>query len=99
MGMAEYHNLESAAQRLQRRVLFLRRLELGLDVFLGGVLAALLATVLTALLGWSVPLPVLYGVLAVFVVGIFAGLAWCVRRAVLEALARADRARGFPAYV
>jgi len=37
--MAEYHNLESAAQQLQRRVIFLRRLGLGLDVLLGGVLA------------------------------------------------------------
>ena len=81
--MAEYHNLESAAQQLQRRVIFLRRLGLGLDVLLGGVLAALLATVLTTMLGWSVPLPVVYGALAVVLVGIFAGLAWRVRSAAL----------------
>ena len=70
--MAEYHNLESAARQLQRRVIFLRRLGLGLDVLLGGVLAALLATVLTTLLGWTVPLLVVYGALAMVAVGIFA---------------------------
>ena len=95
--MAEYHNLESAAQQLQRRVIFLRRLGLGLDVLLGGVLAALLATVLTTLLGWSVPLVVVYGALAVVLTGIFAGLAWRVRSAALEVLASADRAHGFHA--
>ena len=70
--MAEYHNLEHATQQLQRRVMFLRRLGLGLDVLLGGILAALLATVLTTLLGWTVPLWVVYGALAVALVGIFA---------------------------
>ena len=43
--MAEYHNLESAAQQLQRRVIFLQRLGLGLDVLLGGVLAAVAGAV------------------------------------------------------
>jgi hypothetical protein len=95
--MAEYHNLESVAQRLQRRVIFLRRLGLGLDVLLGGVLAALLATVLTTLRGWPVPLPMLYGALAVVLVGIFVVLAWRVQSATLEVLARADRAHGFHA--
>jgi len=95
--MAEYYNLERAAQQLQRRVIFLRRVRLGLDVLLGGVLAALLATVLTTLLGWSVPLLVVYGALAVVLVGIFAGLAWRVRGAALEVLASADRAHGFHA--
>jgi len=51
--MAEYHNLERAAQQLQQRFVSLQRLGLGLDVLLGGVLAALLATILTTLLGWS----------------------------------------------
>ena len=60
--MAEDRNLERTAQQLQQRVVFLQRLGLGLDVLLGGVLAALLATVLRALLGWSVPLLVVYGV-------------------------------------
>ena len=95
--MAEYHNLESVAQQLQRRVIFLWRLGLGLDVLLGGALAALLATVLTTLLGWAVPLLVVYGALAVVLVGIFAGLAWRVRSAALEVLASADRAHGFHA--
>ena len=61
--MAEDRNLERTAQQLQQRVVFLQRLGLGLDVLLGGVLAALLATVLRALLGWSVPLLVVYGCL------------------------------------
>jgi hypothetical protein len=95
--MAEYHNLESVAQRLQRRVIFLRRLGLGLDVLLGGVLAALLAMVLTTLWGWPVPLPMLYGALAVVLVGIFVVLAWRVRSVALEILARADRVHGFHA--
>jgi hypothetical protein len=64
---------------------------------LGGVLAALLATVLTTLLGWSVPLPVVYGALAVVIVGIFAGMAWRVRSVALDVLARADHALGFHA--
>ena len=58
---------------------------------------ALLATVLTTLLGWAVPLLVVYGALAVVLVGIFAGLAWRVRSAALEVLASADRAHGFHA--
>jgi hypothetical protein len=95
--MAKDHNLECAARQLQRRVIFLRRLRIGLDVLLGGVLAALLATVLTTLAGWSVPLPVVYGVLAVVLVGIFAGLAWRVQSAQLEVLTCADRAHGFHA--
>jgi hypothetical protein len=95
--MAEYHNLEHAAQRLQRRVVFLRRLRLWLDVLLGGVLAALLATVLTTLLGWSGSLLVIYGALAVLLGGIFAGLRWRVRSAALEVLASADRVHGFHA--
>src|SRR5215831_20322947 len=95
--MAEYHNLERAAQQLQRRVIFLRRLRLGLDVLLGGVLTALLVTVLTTLLGWSMSLPVIYGALAVILVGLFAGLAWRVRSAAPEVLASADRAHGLHA--
>jgi hypothetical protein len=95
--MAKGHNLERATQQLQQRVVFLRRLELGLDVFLGGTLAALLATVLMTLEGWSVPLPVVYGVLAIVVVGVFTGLAWRVQSAALEVLARADRVYGFHA--
>ena len=95
--MAEYNNLGRAAQQLQWRVIFLQRLGLGLDVLLGGVLAALLATVLTTLLGWTVPLLVVYGALAVVAVGIFAGLAWRVRSVALEVLASADRAHGFHA--
>jgi hypothetical protein len=95
--MAKYRNLECAAQQLQRRVIFLRRLRIGLDVLLGGVLAALLVTVLTALGGWSVPLPAVYGALAVVLVGLFAGLAWQARSAALEVLASADRTHGFHA--
>jgi hypothetical protein len=95
--MAEYHNLEHAAQQLQRRVIFLRRFGLGLDVLLGGVLAALLATVLTTLLGWAGPLLAVYGALAVGLVGIFAGLAWRVQSAKLEVLTSADRAHDFHA--
>jgi hypothetical protein len=95
--MAEYHNLERAAQRLQRRVVCLRRLQVGLDVLLGGVLAALLVTALTTLLGWSGSLLVLYGALAVILGGIFAGLVWRVRSAALEVLASADRVHGFHA--
>jgi hypothetical protein len=95
--MAKYHNLECATRQLQRRVMFLQRLRIGLDVLLGGVLAALLATVLTPLAGWSVPLPVVYGALAVVLIGIFAGLAWRVQSAALEVLTSADRAHGFHA--
>src|SRR5215475_12524951 len=95
--MVEYDNRGRAVRQVQQRVIFLRRLGLGLDVLLGGVLAALLATVLTTLMGWSVPLPVVYGALAVVLVGIFAGLAWRVRSATLEILARADRVHGFHA--
>src|SRR5512145_774855 len=95
--MAKYHNLECAAQQLQRRVIFLRRLKIGLDVLLGGVLAALLTTVLTTLAGWSGSLPIVYGALAVVLVGIFAGLAWRVRSAALEVLTSADRVHGFHA--
>ncbi len=95
--MAEYRNLERTAQQLQQRVVFLRRLGLGLDVLLGGVLAALLATVLKALLGWSVPLLVVYGVLAVVALGVFVGLAWRIRSAALDTLVSADRALGFHA--
>jgi hypothetical protein len=95
--MAKYHNLECAAQQLQRRIIFLRRLRIGLDVLLGGVLAALLATVLTTLAGWSGPLPIVYGALAVVLVGIFAGLAWRVRSTALEVLTSADRVHGFHA--
>ena len=95
--MAEHHNLERAAQRLQQRSIFLQRLGLGLDVLLGGGLAALLATVLTTLLGWSVPLLVVYGALAVAMVGLFVGLAWRVRSDALDVLANADRALGFHA--
>jgi len=95
--MAKYHNLEYAAQQLQRRVMVLQRLRIGLEVLLGGVLAALLATVLTTLAGWSVPLPVVYGALAVVLVGIFVGLTWRVRSTALEVLASADRVHGFHA--
>src|SRR4030095_6140824 len=55
------------------------------------------ATVLTTLLGWTVPLPAVYGALAVLLVGIFAGLARRVRSIALEVLASADRAHGFHA--
>ena len=95
--MAEDRNLERTAQQLQQRVVFLQRLELGLDVLLGGVLAALLATVLKALLGWSVPLLVVYGMLAVVALGVFVGLAWRIRSAALDTLVSADRALGFHA--
>jgi hypothetical protein len=95
--MAEYHNLERATQQLQQRFVSLQRLGLGLDVLLGGVLAALLATVLTTLLGWSVPLLVLYGAIALLAVGVFAGLAWRVRSAALDVLVRADRVLGWHA--
>ena len=95
--MAEERKLERTAQQLQQRVVFLQRLGLGLDVLLGGVLAALLATVLRALLGWSVPLPVIYGALAVVALGIFAGLAWRIRSAALPTLVSADRTLGFHA--
>ena len=95
--MAEYHNLERAAQQLQQRLAFLQRLGLGLDVLLGGALAALLATVLITLLGRSVPWPAVYGALAVVSVGVFAGLAWRVRSATLDVLASADRVLGFHA--
>jgi hypothetical protein len=95
--MAKYHNLECAAQQLQRRIIFLQRLRIGLDVLLGGALAALLATVLMALADWSVPLPIVYGALAVVLVGIFAGLAWRVQSAALDVLTSADCAHGFHA--
>jgi hypothetical protein len=95
--MAEYHNLERAAQQLQQRFVSLQRLGLGLDVLLGGVLAALLATILTTLLGWSVPWLVVYGAIALVAVGVFAGLAWRVRSVAFEVLARADRTLGFHA--
>ncbi len=95
--MAEYHNLERAAQQLQQRFVSLQRLGLGLDVLLGGVLAALLATILTTLLGWSVPLLVVYGAITLVAVGVFAGLAWRVRSAAFEVLARADQTLGFHA--
>jgi hypothetical protein len=95
--MAQYHNLECATRQLQRRVRFLQRLRIGLDVLLGGVLAVLLVTVLTTLAGWSVPLPVVYGALAVVLVGLFAGLAWRVQSTALAVLTSADRAHGFHA--
>ena len=95
--MAEDRNLERTAQQLQQRVVFLQRLGLGLDVLLGGVLAALLATVLRALLGWSVPLLVVYGALAVVALGVFAGLGRRIRSAALDTLVSADRALGFHA--
>jgi hypothetical protein len=95
--MTEGRNLERTAQQLQQRVMFLQRLGLGLDVLLGGVLAALLATVLRSLLGWAVPLLVVYGALASVALGVFAGLAWRIRSAALDTLVSADRALGFHA--
>jgi len=95
--MVEHRNLERAAQRLQQRFVSLRRWGLGLDVLLGGVLAALLATLLTALLGWAVPRPVLYGAMAVLAGSIFAVLARRVRIAALDVLICADRVCGFHA--
>ncbi|HEY5864867.1 MAG TPA: hypothetical protein VI542_04840 [Candidatus Tectomicrobia bacterium] len=95
--MAEDRNLERTAQQLQQRVVFLQRLGLGLDVLLGGVLAALMATVLKALLGLSVPLLAVYGMLAVVTLGVFVGLAWRIRSAALDTLVSADRALGFHA--
>jgi hypothetical protein len=95
--MVEHHNLERAVQRLQQRFVFLRRLGLGLDVLLGGVLAALLATLLTALLGWTVPRLMLYGAIAALAGVIFAVLAWRVRIAALDVLIYADRVCGFHA--
>jgi hypothetical protein len=95
--MAEDRNLERTAQKLQQRAVFLQRLGLGLDVLLGGVLAALLATVLRAFLGWAIPLLVIYGVLALVALGVFAGLAWRMRSDALETLVSADRTLGFHA--
>src|SRR5215475_5032115 len=95
--MVEYHNLERAARQLQQRFISLQRLELGLDVLLGGVLVALLATILTALLGWPVPLLAVYVAIALVAIGVFAVLAWRVRSAAFEVLARADRALGLHA--
>lgn len=95
--MVEHHNLERAVQRLQRRFVSLRRWGLGLDVLLGGVCAALLVTLLTALLGWAVPRLLLYGALALVAGVVFAGLAWRVRIVALEVLIRADRVCGYHA--
>src|SRR3989442_122251 len=95
--MVEHHNLERAAQRLQQRFVSLRRWGLGLDVLLGGVLAALLATLLTALVGWAVPRLIIYGAIAVVVGVIFAVLAWRVRIAALDVLICADRTFGLHA--
>jgi len=95
--MIEHHNLERAAQRLQQRFVSLQRWGLGLDVLLGGVLTALLATLLTALVGWAVPRLVLYGAIAVVAGVIFAVLARRIRIVTLEALIRADRVCGFHA--
>ena len=95
--MVEHHNLERTAQRLQQRFVSLRRWGLGLDVLLGGGLAALLATLLTALFGWAVPQRLLYGTIAVVAGVIFAGLARRVRIAALEVLICADRTCGLHA--
>lgn len=95
--MVEHHNLERAAQRLQQRFVSLRRWGLGLDVLLGGVLAALLATLLTALFGWAVPRPLLYGAIAVVAGVIFTVLARRVRIAALDVLICADRTCGWHA--
>jgi len=95
--MIEHHNLERAVQQLQHRFVSLRRLGLGLDVLLGGVLAALLATLLTALAGWAIPRLILYGIIAVGAGVIFAVLARRVHIAVLDVLIRADRVCGFHA--
>src|SRR5262245_20300711 len=95
--MVEHHNLERTAQRLQQRLVSLRRWRIGLDVLLGGVLAALLTTLLTALAGWTVPRLVLYGAIAVVAGVIFAMLARRVRIVTLDALIRADRVYGFHA--
>src|SRR5262245_25116742 len=93
--MIEHHNLEHAAQQLQHRFVSLRRWGLGLDVLLGGVLAALLATLLTALAGWAIPRLILYGAIAVGAGVVFVVLARRVRIAVLDVLIRADRVYGF----
>lgn len=95
--MVEHHNLERATQQLQQRFVSLRRWGLGLDVLLGGVLAALLATVLTALFGWAVPRPLLYGAIAVVAGVIFTVLARRVRIAAVDALICADRTGGLHA--
>jgi hypothetical protein len=92
--MAEYHNLERAAQQLQQRSVWLQHLAFGCDVLLGGGGVALLATLLAALAGWALPLVVFYGALVVLMAGVFAGLAWRVQNDVLVVLARADRALG-----
>src|SRR5262245_10241984 len=92
--MIEHHNLERAAQWVQQRIVYRRCWELGLDVLRVGVFVALLATLLTALLGWAIPRFVLYGAIAVGAGVIFVLLARRIRIAALDVLIRADRVCG-----
>jgi hypothetical protein len=82
--------ITAVAQRLQRRVVSLRRWALGLDVLLGGVAVCFVATVVLGLAGWVVPLLSIYGVMCAAMVGIFVWLAWRVRVPALRALMQAD---------
>jgi len=95
--MVEHRNLARAVQQLQQRYVSLQRWGLGLDVLLGGVLAALLATMLSALFGWSIRRLVVYAAIAALAVVVFAVLRRRVRIAALDVLVRADHTLGFHA--
>ncbi|MBM3222633.1 MAG: hypothetical protein FJZ47_02345 [Candidatus Tectomicrobia bacterium] len=95
--MTRYHHLDRAAQRLQQRSVRLQRLVLGCDVLLGCCGAALLATLLAALAGWTLPSGIFYGILGGLAVSIFAILAWRIQSDTMGALARADKVLGLHA--
>lgn len=90
--MVESRHLEHAAQRLQQRAVRLRRCAIGLDVLLGGVLIAFLATLVVTLGGWAMPLGLVYGGLGVLALVVFTCLSWRVRTPALGALVQADQA-------
>lgn len=95
--MVEHHNLERAVRQLQQRDVSLRRLRLGLDVVLGGLLTALLATLGLGLLAWSVPRLLVYGAITVLAMVVFTVLQRRVRVAPLDLLIQADRLLGLQA--
>ena len=83
--------LEQAVTRLQRRHRYLRRVRRSLDTALAGLAAACLATALVTAGVWTLPLPVVYAVLALATLGVILCLSWPGRGSPLDILAAADR--------
>lgn len=89
--VGNHDKLDAVVQRLQRRLTFVKRRALGLDVCLGVAGVALLASVGMTLFGWSKWSLSVYGGLAGLGLALFVVLAWRVRASALATLQCADR--------